>query len=105
VRPVAYSKNARQELKEIYRYYELRQKGLGASFKEELGSVIESIRRTPQAFGYDQLSDTRILAMRRFPYVIHYLEEPSRIVVIAISHHRRKPGYWLQPPNGHPHSP
>jgi toxin ParE2 len=105
VKPIAYSRIAQKELGEIVRYYNSRQKGLGTRFREELVDVLESIRRTPQAFGYDSLTDTRTKGMRRFSYTIHYLEETRRIVIIAIAHQHRRTGYWLQQPIGHPHSP
>ncbi|HEU0080001.1 MAG TPA: type II toxin-antitoxin system RelE/ParE family toxin [Longimicrobiaceae bacterium] len=32
--------------------------------------------------------------VRRFPYRVICREEESRIYVLAIAHHRRKPSYW-----------
>jgi hypothetical protein len=30
----------------------------------------------------------------RFPYLVPYREEPSRIFVVAVAHAKRRPGYW-----------
>ncbi len=32
--------------------------------------------------------------VRRFPFAILYRVEPERIVVVAVMHLRREPGYW-----------
>jgi len=30
-----------------------------------------------------------------FPFLVHYRVEAAQILVIAIAHGHRKPGYWL----------
>ncbi len=37
---------------------------------------------------------TRRLLLPRFPYQIVYRIRPGEIVVVAIAHSRRRPGYW-----------
>ena len=32
--------------------------------------------------------------MKKFPYAVVYLELVDEIVVVAIAHSHRKPGYW-----------
>ena len=32
--------------------------------------------------------------LRRFPYGILYKEEESQIVIVAVMHLQRRPGYW-----------
>ncbi|MBA3346286.1 MAG: type II toxin-antitoxin system RelE/ParE family toxin [Gemmatimonadales bacterium] len=34
------------------------------------------------------------MALRRFPYSLLYRIETDRIYVLAVMHHRRRPGYW-----------
>jgi hypothetical protein len=36
--------------------------------------------------------ESRIIA--RFPYSIIYRQDPGGIVIVAIAHQRRTPGYW-----------
>jgi toxin ParE1/3/4 len=38
--------------------------------------------------------DLRRYVLRRFPYVLVYLVEPGEIVVLAVAHTHRRPGYW-----------
>ena len=33
--------------------------------------------------------------LRRFPYSIFYVVDPDVIIIVALAHHKRRPGYWL----------
>lgn len=33
--------------------------------------------------------------MKRFPYVVFYLNSEDAIDIVAVAHQRRLPGYWL----------
>ncbi len=32
---------------------------------------------------------------RPFPYALIYVDEPQGVLVLAIAHFKRRPGYWL----------
>lgn len=32
--------------------------------------------------------------LKRFPYSVLYEVETATVTVLAVAHHRRKPGYW-----------
>ena len=85
---------ASEEIAEIEEYYEKKRYGLGNEFQDQLKHTFLAIRRTPDAFAYDKISETRKHALRKFPYVVHYLQEADVIEVVAVAHQRRKPGYW-----------
>jgi hypothetical protein len=34
------------------------------------------------------------VVVARFPYSIVYKQDPDKIVIVAIAHQRRRPGYW-----------
>jgi toxin ParE1/3/4 len=38
----------------------------------------------------------RSFTVRQFPYNLIYRDEPDRVYILAIAHHRRKPGYWAK---------
>jgi hypothetical protein len=40
-------------------------------------------------------TDVRPRVLQRFPYSIIYLVERNEIVIVAVAHHKRRPGYWL----------
>lgn len=84
------------EVEGIVDYYEAIQKGLGVAFQTHLKQAFRSIRRSPEAFGHDSVTETRTYRLKRFPHIVHYLIEEHDIVVLAVAHPKRKPGYWLK---------
>ena len=62
-------------------------------FGDALDRAIERIAETPERFPI-YLANTRRLLLRRFPYAVIYRLDPGRIIVLAIAHQRRRPGYW-----------
>lgn len=40
----------------------------------------------------------RSCVLRPFPYAIVYLELPDEILILAIAHAKREPGYWQRRP-------
>ena len=95
MKPVFVTLRASEEITEIANYYEQHRVGLGDEFQDQLKNTFMAIRRTPDAFAYDKISETRKHALRKFPYIVHYLHEAELIEVVAVAHQRRKPGYWL----------
>ena len=56
-----------------------------------MASIAEGPRRWPRVHGR-----FRRYLLHKFPFSIVYLERLDFIEVIAVAHHRRKPGYWTQ---------
>lgn len=40
----------------------------------------------------------RIHLLRRFPYSVIYIIAPDEIIIVALAHHSRRPGYWGRRP-------
>ena len=85
---------AREELVESVRWY-LNEAGAvhATAFEVEVRRVIELLLRLPK-LGAPGVRDIRSVPLRRYPYSIHYRLERELIRIIAIAHHRRRPGYW-----------
>jgi toxin ParE1/3/4 len=73
--------------------YEAERLGLGAEFVSEVERAVRRIAFFPQ-HGSPYLGGTRRVVLRRFPYSIVYLADQGDLLVVAVAHHRRKPGYW-----------
>ena len=69
--------------------------GLGKSFADEVQRTVTLIRQFPDAGLPVGPSRHRVL-VPRFPYSIVYRRDPDSIVILAITHQRRRPGYWRQ---------
>jgi plasmid stabilization system protein ParE len=86
---------AASELREAVAWYERRRSGLGAELLDAVSQSIEHITATPQA-GTPESADrnTRRVLIPRVPYQLVYHLRPDEIVVVAVAHLKRRPGYW-----------
>jgi len=63
------------------------------AFRLELSAAIQNISEAPKRWPRLQQRFRRYL-LHKFPFSVIYLERPDCIEIIAVAHHRRKPGYW-----------
>lgn len=76
-------------------YYEARQAGLGAELDDEIEAVFAMILRFPEAAPqWKERRDRRVAALARFPFTIPYQITGDDIVILALAHTSRRPGYW-----------
>ena len=75
------------------RYNEQRP-GRGDSFLREVSAAIEDIAEYPIRWPGSKLSHRRVLT--KFPFTIHYRFDTEVLVVMAVAHHKRRPGYWAR---------
>jgi plasmid stabilization system protein ParE len=86
---------AEEELARAAVHYEDQAVGLGEEFLQEFEHALERIAAFP-SHGSPYLVGTRRVAMRRFPFHIVYLGEAEALLVVAVAHQRRRPGYWCK---------
>lgn len=84
---------ASTELIEAAAHYEAELEGLGDTFVEETERVTQALEDHP-ALGHALSGPFRNFPLERFPYSVVYVPEPNRILVVAVAHQRRRPGYW-----------
>jgi toxin ParE1/3/4 len=84
---------AREELNEAAAFYEASVPGLGDAFLEDVERAIDTVRGNTR-IGVPLGRGFRKMILRRFPFSIVYVERDDAIVIIAIAHQRRRPGYW-----------
>ena len=76
-------------------WYELHATNLGNDFIKEVDSAIETIDRTPGLWTrYFAIGNVRRFLIHRFPFAIVYRHDEEKIQILAVSHLRRRPGYW-----------
>jgi len=77
-------------------YYESRQRGLGQVLEDEIDDVLVMIRRFPEAAPrWKHRADRRIAVLDRFPFTLPYQIGKAEIVVLALAHTSKRPGYWM----------
>jgi plasmid stabilization system protein ParE len=83
---------AREEVLEVSAHYEDQAVGLGSDFLAVLESAIALLRENSE-LGAPHRAGTHRFVLPRFPHSIIYFDEPEAIVIVALAHHRRDPGY------------
>ncbi|HOC55459.1 MAG TPA: type II toxin-antitoxin system RelE/ParE family toxin [Verrucomicrobiota bacterium] len=84
---------AEVELVEAAEYYDSERQGLGRAFLDAVGAAEKQVQRNPQLWAFRR-KPVRSCRVERFPYRLHYVEEPDRIVVVAVVYASRHPEYW-----------
>ena len=92
---VVFDPDARDEFLEAVQYYEESQVGLGRRFRAAVEAAVKSIAENPLRYRVLHPPFRRYL-LPNFPYAIIYCIEPENILIIAVAHTKRKPGYWIK---------
>ncbi len=84
---------AQAELDEAIDWYAEQAPGLGAAFLLETLKALKLIEHYPQAW-HPLTTEIRRCRLKRFPYSVVYTLDADGILVLAVAHQHRKPGYW-----------
>ncbi|MBI5666294.1 MAG: type II toxin-antitoxin system RelE/ParE family toxin [Nitrospirae bacterium] len=84
---------AKEEMNEAARYYEAQASGLGVDYLSEVERAVTSISESPELWP-KLVGELRRRLVRRFPFGILYYIESKEIIIVAVAHLRRRPGYW-----------
>lgn len=90
---------AQLELVEAATWYEDRQAGLGTAFLHAVATAFERIaadpRLHPRLEYWTAEWDVRRHCLRQYPYVLIFWNRGDSVVIVAVSHGRRQPMYWI----------
>ena len=76
-------------------WYDQRESALGARFEADVFQALERIAENPKAWKqWQDLPRVRAYWLRRFPFYIPYVADDERVIVLAVAHAKREPGYW-----------
>lgn len=75
------------------RWYEGQQDNLGKHFLAEVQAAGTKIRINPLIYRVID-GDVRSCPVKRYPYSVLFRIQGPLIVVVAVMHHRRNPGFW-----------
>jgi len=84
---------AEDEMIEAAVFYEAASSGLGNHFLDDVQQAIDRLCLYPLS-GEAVAPGLRRMLLHRFPFSVMYSIETNVILVIAIAHHGRRPGYW-----------
>lgn len=82
---------AAREFDDSIAWYERQREGLGREFRAAVEEYFQRIANNSGRFPKVRGEVRRAVVLRRFPFVIHFLIEPERIVVFSVFHTSREP--------------
>jgi len=97
---VKISPEAAQELEEAAAWYEHEQAGLGVRFLDAFEHAFQLLEEpNPPLLSMDGEAGKRgvqRLLLHKFPFSLIVTEMHESLVIAALAHHSRKPGYWKE---------
>src|SRR4051812_10228411 len=84
---------ARREMMRAAQFYERRALGLGNRFLDDVRAGLLAILQFPAAHPL-LVAPFRRKLLSDFPYALIYRVESDDVVVVAVAHFKRRPGYW-----------
>jgi plasmid stabilization system protein ParE len=89
-----YHEAAEDELLNEIGYLEFRAKGLGRRFFTEIKRAESFIAQFPES-AEEVRPGIRKRILQKFRYSLIYSNEKSGVLILAVAHHSRRPGYWI----------
>jgi plasmid stabilization system protein ParE len=84
---------AEAEIGEAFHWYFERSAMAAQAFRAEVFAAIDHLATDALMWPEDADAFRRYI-LRHFPYTIFYELDGTTVTVMAVAHHRRKPGYW-----------
>jgi plasmid stabilization system protein ParE len=81
---------AEKEFDDSIAWYESEREGSGQKFRATIEQYFQRIADKPEWFPKVR-GEVRRAVVRRFPFVIHFLIEKERIVILSVFHTSREP--------------
>ena len=94
---VVFAPAAEADIVDGFCWYRERNGLVADAFRDEVFSAVDRIAEQPFKHPIDG-DGNRQRVLRRFPYSVFYDLTGTTVTVLAVAHHRRKPGYWLAAP-------
>jgi hypothetical protein len=87
--------SAALELTEARDWYEAKEPGLGYELVLEVDGALTAVAegRLP-TLSHPDIASVRRVLLTRFPYWLVVIERPEEVILVAVAHMKRRPGYW-----------
>lgn len=97
---VVLTPEAQDDYSDAVAWYQSQTAGAGDTFAAQVQDVFDRLAATPLLHAKVR-GDVRKAVVRRAPYVVLYIPETSRVVVVSVFHTSRDPSVWQGrvPPN------
>jgi plasmid stabilization system protein ParE len=96
VRAVVLHARAGREIREAFRWYVQRSPWAAQRFQAAVTVAVQRIALAAEQ-GSPYRQRYRWMRLPRFPYLFFYeVQDPHPVMIYALAHVRRRPGYWLR---------
>lgn len=92
-RKIEFHPAALEEAEAARDWYAQRSPAVAGAFIRELLHAIEQVAAAPERWPHFT-PDTRRYLFPRFPFSLIYRVAPGKILIVAVAHTKRQPGYW-----------
>jgi plasmid stabilization system protein ParE len=93
MKSVEFHPEATAELGAAVGHYEQCAPGLGIDLRKDVEVAVQKIQAAPLRW-MPYSKRTRRFLIRRFSYLVIFLELADKILIVAVAHGKRRPGYW-----------
>ena len=93
MKSVEFHSEAEAEFIAAAQYYESQAANLGLDFISAVEHTYQRLKTFPESGHPFGLRLRRVL-VPGFPYGLLYRADPDRVLIVAVAHLRRRPGYW-----------
>ncbi|WP_428308607.1 type II toxin-antitoxin system RelE/ParE family toxin [Lacipirellula sp.] len=90
---IRFHSEATAELEEALAWYAVRSPDAERKFAFAIDATLTQLAAAPERFA-EVLPEVRGITVEKFPYQIVYRLVGETAVVLAVSHAKRRPGYW-----------
>ena len=90
---VEFHPEAQAEAEDAQEWYEERSLLAAAGFLRELSDAIRRAVEAPDRYPQTDVG-TRRVVLDRFPFTVFYRIQSDVLLVVAVAHQKRRPGYW-----------
>ena len=92
-RSVDFDVAARAEFNNAFDWYAQRSLGAAIGFASEVDVAVELIVSDPDRFP-GSYAGCQYCALHHYPYLVIYYWTQDKVVIVAIAHAKRSPGFW-----------
>lgn len=91
-----YHPEARAEYQAAVAWYRERSRDAARRLAEAVDGGLLGIRERPLAWPAWRGGPVRRRLLHKFPYSLFFTVNANEVVILAVAHHSRRPGYWLE---------
>jgi plasmid stabilization system protein ParE len=95
MKPCRIADGAETDFAEALDYYRAESEALATRLYDEILRLLAEISASPHLFRMVAPPVRRHFS-ETFPYAVLYVDKPDHVLVVAVAHLKRRPGYWSQ---------